>query len=121
MSYLKSCVLNNNKISRILENAIDIHGCHSFDQVKNQFRGELVSAIIELLGTDAYQLLIGSDNFDKTLKYFSNYINSGRQEDGYDLLTQMRECALDHYEYGLEKLFDEIKSQSHTYQYAGGF
>lgn len=108
------------EVYAVLETAIELHGCESFDQVKSQFKGDLVSAIIDGLGNDSYQLLIGSENFDKTLKYFSNYLKSGRKEDGFDLLTQMRESALDHYEYDLEKLFDEIKSES-NYQYAGGF
>jgi hypothetical protein len=99
--------LYDNRIVSIMDDAIEF-GAVSFDKIKQDIRSSLAVAIIDVLGTDAYDLLIGSDNFDKTLKYFSAFLKTGKQEDAYDLLTQLRENSLDHYEFHLETLFNEI-------------
>jgi hypothetical protein len=89
-----------------LETLID-NGLHVYD-LDEEEREDLVVRIIQVLGTDAYNVIIGSDDFDKTLNYFSKFLQTADPSDLYDLGCQMRDNALDHYNYDLEQLFNEI-------------
>lgn len=89
----------------------------SYSDLDDEDKELLVVKIIDVLGTDAYQIIIGSDNFDKTLQYFSKFLQTGNSMDSYDLVVQMRENAVEHYAYDLEQLFNEIKSKQNDWRH----
>ena len=113
MSYVYSIpqFLYDKRIHSYLQSLID-EGAKSYESLDEYEKENLVIRIIQVLGTDAYQIIIGSDNFDKTLGYFSKFLQTAKSEDSYDLLDQMRKNAIEYYAYDLEQLFDEIVEQN---------
>lgn len=89
-------------------------GSTSFYDLHDHERDLLTTKIIDVLGTDAYSIIIGSDDFDKTLTYFSNFLKTANKEDAFNLLDQLRKNALDHYAYDLNNLFEEIMESNKT-------
>ena len=100
----------DDRIYKCIDDMIDM-STESVGQLKEDDRDAIVTKIIDVLGTDAYQVIIGSDNFDKTLHHFSNFLKTANCEDAYKLLNRLRMNALDHYEYDIEQLFIEIVQQ----------
>jgi len=96
--------------SRIYNLVSDLvsEGYVNYDEIPTAEKDNIVIKIIEVLGSDAYNLIIGHDDFDKTLNYFSNFLKTANHNDAYNLLYQMRKNAIDQYEYELNNLFIEI-------------
>lgn len=95
-------------IYSLLESFIYEDNIGSYSSLEESDKEYLALRIIKVLGTDAYNIIIGSNNFDKTLHYFSKFLQTANPSDLYDLGCQMRSNALDHYDYDLEQLFNEI-------------
>lgn len=102
--------LYDKRIYNYLVELADFH-LEDFHKIKELDKDNLVIRIIEVLGTDAYQVIIGAEDFDKTLKYFSRYLKSGNHHDAYDLVNELRKNSFEFYEPYLEELFNEILAE----------
>lgn len=80
-------------------------GYKSFDKLIDFDKEKLITKIIKILGTDAYNLIIDSDNFDKTLHYFSEFLISESVNDAFKLAKTMRENAINYYADNLNDIF----------------
>lgn len=90
-------------------NELVTFGATDFSSILDTERDNITIKIIDVLGADAYNILIGSDDFDKLLNNFKTFLKTANSESAYETLQTMRSNALDHYAVHIEDLMDEIK------------
>lgn len=98
------------RIYSYAESLID-EGFLSYHAISTSDKEHFITLIIDVLGEEAYQILIGSDNLDKTLHLFAKYLKSKSKIDSENFISALRENALDYYDYYLQNLFDEVLSR----------
>lgn len=106
--------LYDNKIYSYIESLV-LKGVDDFYDLHEEEKDHITILIIDVLGADAYNIIIGSDDLDKTLNCFKNFLQTASREDAVETLYQMRTNALDHYAYSISLLFASIKSK-HEYE-----
>ncbi len=83
-------------------------GYKSFNQLIDFDKEKLISQIIKTLGNDAYNLIIDSEHFDKTLNHFSDFLLSESVNDAFKLAKTMRQNAIEYYADNLNDLFEYL-------------
>lgn len=102
--------LMDKRIYNYVESLV-LKGVDDFYELHEEERDQITILIIDVLGADAYNIIIGSDDLDKTLNSFKNFLQTASREDAVETLYQMRSNALDHYAYSISLLFSSIKNK----------
>jgi hypothetical protein len=99
--------LFNKEIITNINSLINI-GYKSYSNLIDFDKEKIISQIINILGNDAYNLIIDSENFDKTLNYFKDFLLSESANDAFKLAKTMRKNAIEYYEDNLNDLFEYL-------------
>ena len=81
-------------------------GYTSFDQLIDFDKEKLIVQIISSLGNDAYNLIIDTPDFDKTLSHFKHFLLSDSINSAVSLAKTMRKNDIEYYTDKLNSLFD---------------
>ena len=104
MTYIPSCYYHKS-ITKEIDTLID-DGYASYDDILDVDKDMLVARCIEVLGEDAYELIMNED----ILSGLKRCIIYGKQEDSQDLVEVMKTKAMEYFSKPLTDLFEERRS-----------
>jgi hypothetical protein len=97
--------LFDKNITKNIKHLINI-GYKSFNDLIDFDKEKLIVQIIDSLGNDAYNLIIDSPHFDKTLSYLKDFLISDSVNSAFSLAKTIRRNAIEYYTDDLNNLFD---------------
>lgn len=81
---------------------------HSLPEIDQE---RISAECIKILGTDAYDCIIQSDDFDITLHHLKQYLLTGQREYALDLAETMSKNAVQYFTNIMDSLFSDMSSK----------